>query len=69
MGDGLFAIAKRSNSTFIMLYLIHEMHIEYLVVGEMINIKIVWSQLHAYYRMQTYDTNYLNLANNMLKSI
>jgi hypothetical protein len=30
-----------SNSTFIMLYLIHEMDINYLVVDEMINIKIV----------------------------
>jgi hypothetical protein len=69
MGDGLFAESKRSNSTFIMLYLYHEMVIDYLVVDEMINIKIVWSQLHAWNRMQTYDVNYLNLANNMLKSI
>jgi hypothetical protein len=38
MGDGLFAEAKRSNSTFIMLYLVHEMDIDYLVVDEMINI-------------------------------
>jgi hypothetical protein len=30
-----------------MTYLIHEMDIDYMVVGEMINIKIVWSQLHA----------------------
>jgi hypothetical protein len=36
MGDGLFAAAKRSNSTFIMIYLVHEMDIDYLVVGEMI---------------------------------
>jgi hypothetical protein len=69
MGDGLFAAPKRSNSTFIMLYLYHEMVIDYLVVDEMINIKIVWLHLHAYNRMQTYDANYLNLANNMLKSI
>jgi hypothetical protein len=42
MGDGLFAEAKHSNSTFIMLYLYHEMDIDYLVVDEMIiNIKIV----------------------------
>jgi hypothetical protein len=41
MGDGLFAESKRSNSTFIMLYLYHEMVIDYLVVDEMINIKIV----------------------------
>jgi hypothetical protein len=56
-----------SNSTFIMLY--HEMDVDYLVVEEMINIKIVWLLLHAYNRMQTYDVNYLNSANNMLKSI
>jgi hypothetical protein len=30
-----------SNSTFIMLYLYHEMDVDYLVVEEMINIKIV----------------------------
>jgi hypothetical protein len=38
MGDGLFAAPKRSNSTFIMLYLYHEMDVDYLVVEEMINI-------------------------------
>jgi hypothetical protein len=47
MGDGLFAAPKRSNSSFIMLYLVHEMDIEYLIVDEMINIKIVLSQLHT----------------------
>jgi hypothetical protein len=47
MGDGLFAGPKRSNSSFIMLYLVHEMDIEYLIVDEMINIKIVLSQLHT----------------------
>jgi hypothetical protein len=36
------------------------MDIDYLVVDEMINIKIVWPQLHAYSRMQTYDADYLN---------
>jgi hypothetical protein len=36
MGDGLFAKFKHSNSTFIMLYLYHEMVIDYLVVDEMI---------------------------------
>jgi hypothetical protein len=30
-----------SNSTFIMIYLVHEMDIDYMVVDEMINIKIV----------------------------
>jgi hypothetical protein len=38
MGDGLFVVLKQSNSTFIMLYLYHEMDIDYLVVDEMINI-------------------------------
>jgi hypothetical protein len=47
MGDGLFAMFKHSNSTFIMLYLVNEMDIDCLVVDKMINIKIVWSQLHA----------------------
>jgi hypothetical protein len=41
MGGGLFAAPKRSNYTFIMLHLVHEMDIDYLVVNEMINIKIV----------------------------
>jgi hypothetical protein len=41
MGDGLFAVFKHSNCTFIMLHLVHEMDIDYLVVDEMINIKIV----------------------------
>jgi hypothetical protein len=30
-----------------MLYLVHEMDNDYLIVDEIINIKIVWSQLHA----------------------
>jgi hypothetical protein len=38
MGDGLFTARKCSNSTFIMLYLYHEMDVNYLVVEEMINI-------------------------------
>jgi hypothetical protein len=29
-----------SNSTFIILYLIHEMDVDYLVVDEMVNINI-----------------------------
>jgi hypothetical protein len=36
MGDGLFAVFKRSNSTFIMLFLYLEMVIDYLVVDEMV---------------------------------
>jgi hypothetical protein len=38
VGDGLFAAPKRSNSTFIMLCLYHEIDINYLVINEMINI-------------------------------
>jgi hypothetical protein len=38
MGDGLFTMFKRSNSTFIMLYIYHEMDVDNLVVEEMINI-------------------------------
>jgi hypothetical protein len=38
MGDALIAMSKRSNSTFKMLYLIHEMDVDYLVVKEMVNI-------------------------------
>jgi hypothetical protein len=41
MGDALFAVFKRSNSTFIMIYLVHEMDIGYMVVDQMINIKLV----------------------------
>jgi hypothetical protein len=41
MGDGLFIVPKRSNYTFIMLYLVDDMDIDYLIVNEMINIKIV----------------------------
>jgi hypothetical protein len=39
MGDGLFTESKRSNYTFIILYLVHETDINYLVVDKMINIK------------------------------
>jgi hypothetical protein len=38
MGDGLLAASKRSNSTFIMLYLCHEMDVDYLVANEVANI-------------------------------
>jgi hypothetical protein len=38
MGQGLIVVSKCSNSTFIMLYLCHEMDVDYLVVEEMINI-------------------------------
>jgi hypothetical protein len=39
MGDGLITMSKRSNSTFITLYLYHEMDVNYLVLDEMFNIK------------------------------
>jgi hypothetical protein len=35
---------------------------DYLVVNEMINIKIVWLHLHVLYRLQNYIVNYLNMA-------
>jgi hypothetical protein len=38
IGDGLIAMSKHTNCTFIMLYLVHEMNIDYLVVDKMINI-------------------------------
>jgi hypothetical protein len=41
MGNGLFVAPKRSNYNFIMLYLVHEMDIDYFIVDEMINIKII----------------------------
>jgi hypothetical protein len=41
MGNTCLLLSFSSNSTFIMLYLIHEMDIDYLVVDEMINIRIV----------------------------
>jgi hypothetical protein len=47
MGDGLIAESKHSNSTFIMLYLYHEMVVDYLVVDEMININIDRLHLHV----------------------
>jgi hypothetical protein len=37
MGDGLIVVFKRSNYTFIMLYLCHDMDVNYLVVKDMIN--------------------------------
>jgi hypothetical protein len=38
MGDGLLAMSKHSNYTSIMLYLYHEMDVNYLVADEMVNI-------------------------------
>jgi hypothetical protein len=42
MCDGLFAVFKHSNSTFIMLYLVHGMNIDYLVVDEMVNVSTLF---------------------------
>jgi hypothetical protein len=42
MADGLSAEPKCSNSTFIMLYLIHEMDIDYLVVHKVINVSTLF---------------------------
>jgi hypothetical protein len=39
MGDTCPLQSFNSNSTFIMLYLVHEMVVDYLVVDELINIK------------------------------
>jgi hypothetical protein len=48
MGDGLLTAPKHSNYTFIMLYLVLMMDIDYLIVDEMINIsRIVWLHLHV----------------------
>jgi hypothetical protein len=47
MGDSLFVVFKCSNWTSFMIHMAYEMDIDYMVVDEMISIKIVWSQLHA----------------------
>jgi hypothetical protein len=36
----LFTESKHNNYAFIMLYLVHEMDIDYLVVDEMINMQL-----------------------------
>jgi hypothetical protein len=40
MSDTCLLQSFSSNSTFIILYLIHEMDVDYLVVDEMVNINI-----------------------------
>jgi hypothetical protein len=47
MGNTCLLQSFSSNSTFIMIYLVHEMDIDYMVVDGMINIKKFCSQLHA----------------------
>jgi hypothetical protein len=47
MGDVLLTASKRSNSTFVMLDLYHEMDVDYSVVDELVNIKIVGFQMHV----------------------
>jgi hypothetical protein len=41
MGNTCLLQSFSSNSTFIMIYLVHEMDIDYMVVDEMLNIKII----------------------------
>jgi hypothetical protein len=41
MGNACLLQSFSSNSIFIMINLVHEMDIDYMVVDEMINIKIV----------------------------
>jgi hypothetical protein len=41
MSDFCLLQSLSTNSTFIMLYLYHEMDVDYLVVDELVNIKIV----------------------------
>jgi hypothetical protein len=40
MSDDLIVASKHSNSTFKMSYMYLEMDVDYLVVGEMININV-----------------------------
>jgi hypothetical protein len=47
MGDGLFAVFKCSNWTSFMIHMAYKMDIDYMIVDEMINIKIVWLYLHV----------------------
>jgi hypothetical protein len=47
MGDGLIVVSKHRNSTFIMLYLYHEMDVDYFMDNEVFNINIDLSQLHV----------------------
>jgi hypothetical protein len=42
MGNTCLLQSFSSNSTFIMLYLVHEMDIDYLVVDEMINVSTLF---------------------------
>jgi hypothetical protein len=41
MGNTFSLQSFSNNSTFIRIYLVHEIDIDYMVVDEMINIKIV----------------------------
>jgi hypothetical protein len=47
MGNTCLLQSLSSNSIFIMIYLVHEIDIDYMVVDEMFNIKFFLSQLHA----------------------
>jgi hypothetical protein len=47
MSDSCLLQSFSSNSTFIMLYLYHEMDVDYLVADEMIHINIDWLHLQC----------------------
>jgi hypothetical protein len=47
MSDSCLLLSFRSNSTFIGLYLYRKMDVDYLVVDEVLNINVDWSQLHV----------------------
>jgi hypothetical protein len=48
MGVGLFAASKRSNYTFTMLYLYHEMDVDYLIDAEMVNISKLFDYTYMF---------------------
>jgi hypothetical protein len=50
-----------------MLYLYHEIDVDYLVVKEMINIKNCLITIACLVQVQTYDDNYTNMAKTCLK--
>jgi hypothetical protein len=44
----LFAASKRSNYTFTMLYLYHEMDVDYLIDAEMVNISKLFDYTYMF---------------------
>jgi hypothetical protein len=69
MSDTYMLQSFCSNATFITLCMYQEMDVNYLIVIEVLNINVDSSQFHVYYRLQTYDINYLNMAKMCLKVI